>query len=321
MPPRQRTDLPQGITLLGGPQTGKTTFLAALQIALLRREPPNWSLHGENPGSTRAMVKFMDDMTRRHAFPAATVAQMESYKWSLTGNERRTWHLGRRGVQRGNRTTKIGLNLVDGPGAAADGTRIYEQSVAQQLIASMNESMGIMVFFDPLTEVERGQSFQHLYGALKVLQAQVGSEGKPLYPDGKLPHYVAVCITKFDSIPVYRSAQTLKLIRQDPDGQQFPHVPEMYAEEFLKNLIKMSRSDDSSLIVPVLKQTFYSDRIKFFVTSSIGFYVDRPAGRFDPEDYQNHVPGKPDRIRGGIYPINVVEPVLWLGQKALKAAR
>jgi hypothetical protein len=315
MPARPRTDPPsqKGITLLGGPRTGKTTFLAALQIALLREDQLGWALDGENPGSTQAMVRFMGTMTEDHEFPKATVAQMENYKWSLTGDKRRVWEWDRWRFRRVTKVKRIRLNLVDGPGGAANSKHIFGQGLAAQLISSMSDSAGLIIFFDPLTEVETGQAFQHLYGALMVLRSQVGS-------DGKLPHHVAVCITKFDSIPVYRSARALRVSMRDPEGQQFPHVPERYAEEFLRNLIKMSRADGASLILPLLRQTFHEDRIRFFVTSAIGFYVRSPGGLFDPEDYQNHIDGKPDRIRGGVYPINVVEPVLWLGKIVAKAA-
>jgi hypothetical protein len=44
---------------------------------------------------------------------------------------------------------------------------------------------------------------------------------------------------------------------------------------------------------------------------------------FDPEDYQNHIPksgGEKARIRGAIHPINVVEPILWLGRNMARTA-
>jgi hypothetical protein len=320
MPPSNRSSSqppppapPRGITLLGGPSTGKTTFLAALQIALLRDKDLDWVLEGNNQASTQAMVRFMDEMTHEHMFPRATVAQMENYKWSLTGDKRQVWVWDRWWFRRRARTTKIRLDLVDGPGGAAKASNIMSAGLGTQLLASMADSGGLIIFFDPLTEMEHGHSFQHLYGALTVLLSQVGS-------DGKLPHHVAVCITKFDSIPVFRSARALRMIQRAPEGQRFPHIPERYAEQFLERLISLSRSDDASLILPMLKRTFHEDRIRFFVTSAIGFYVDSPGGMFDSDDYQNHIPSKPrDRIRGGIYPINVVEPVLWLGKLVAKA--
>jgi hypothetical protein len=317
MPPQPQGSPPpplKGLTLLGGPSTGKTTFLAALQIALLREQDLGWTLDGNNPASTQAMVRFMDIMSHGHSFPKATTAQMEEYKWSLAGDARKVWTLDGWRPRRRTRVTKVPLHLTDGPGGAADNSGIFSSGLAKQLIASMADSAGLIIFFDPLTEVQRGQAFQHLYGALMVLRSQVGE-------DGKLPHHVAVCITKFDSIPVYRSALALRLLSRDPVGQRFPYVPEKYAKEFLENLLTMSSADNASLILPTLKSMFHEDRMRFFTTSAIGFYVDTPGGMFDPDDYQNHIPGKPDRIRGGVYPINVVEPVLWLSRIVARVAR
>jgi hypothetical protein len=321
MPPRTPNPPPDGaeapamgITMLGASETGKTTFLASLQIALLRQDHLGWSLTGDNPGSTQAMIKFMNDMTRLHTFPPPNLERLENYRWSLTAQvpgvrEWRRWRFRRR-----TRSVSIPLDLVDGPGGAADGTRIFGRALAENLIASLAGSSGIMLFFDPLSEYERGDAFQHLYGVLTLLRSQAENQGR------KLPHHVAVCITKFDAIPVFRSALALRVLARNPEDQQFPYVPEEYAQEFFSHLIKMSRSDDASLILPLLRQTFHEDRIRFFVTSAIGFYVDSPIGMFDPDDYQNHVAGKPDRIRGGVYPINVVESILWLGRIVAKAA-
>lgn len=318
MPPRTSssgpgaTPAPQGITMLGASETGKTTFLAALQIALLRQDHLGWSLAGDNAGSTQAMITFMDDMTRRHLFPVATVARLERYRWSLLAEVPvRDWDRWR--FRSGNKLVRIPLDLVDGPGGAADGTKIFGRKLADDLISSLAGSSGIMLFFDPLSEFERGDAFQHLYGVLTLLRSQAASRGK-------IPHHVAVCITKFDAIPVLRSARALKVLVPDPVEGRFPVVSADYAQEFFERLIKMSKSDDASLILPLLKSTFHEDRIKFFVTSSIGFYIDPVTGMFDLDDYQNHISGKPDRIRGGVYPINVVEPVLWLGRIVAKAA-
>jgi hypothetical protein len=303
-----------GITMLGGPETGKTTFLAALQIALLRRVDLGWSLVGDNPGSRQAMVKFMDQMTRGHAFPAPTSAQLEEYRWSLVGEARRVreWRWWR--IRSRIKTVRVPLHLVDAPGAAADGRQIYARDLSAKLIGSLADSAGIVLFFDPLSEAERGEAFQHMYGVLTELRSQAAGHER-------LPHYVAVCLTKFDAIPIFLSAQRLAMVRQEPEGAQLPFVPDEDAEEFFARLIRRSRADDASLILPLLKQTFYEDRVKFFITSAIGFYVDPSMGLFDPDDYQNHVRGKPDRIRGGVRPINVVEPILWLGKNMAKVAR
>lgn len=298
--------------MLGAAETGKTTFLASLQIALLRQVDLGWSLTGDNAGSRQALINFMDEMTRAHAFPRPTDMQLESYRWSLRGEARavRQWHWW--GFRRRNRSVRIPLDLVDAPGEAANGSRMFERELSRNFVASLARSSGIVLFFDPLSEAERGDAFQYMYGVLTELRSRASS--------GKLPHYVAVCITKFDAIPVFRSAQTLKVVDYDPERPHFPYVPEEYVPELFARLIKRSRSDDASLILPLLRQTFREDRTRFFVTSAIGFYLEPSVGLFDRADYQNHIVSKPDRIRGGIYPINVVEPVLWLGRNVARMA-
>lgn len=300
--------------MLGAQQTGKTTFLAALQIALLRRPDLGWSLTGDNPGSTQALVSFMDEMTHNHQFPKPTGMQIENYRWSLEAELPRAireWHWW--GFRRRDQYVKIPLDLVDAPGEAADGSRMFGRAISENLVANLARSAGIVLFFDPMSERQRGDAFRHTHGVLTQLRSQAARRGK-------LPHYVAVCITKFDEIQVLKSAQTLRVVVRDPAEPQFPRVPEDYAQEFFERLIRVSRSDNASLILPLLQQAFHKDRVRFFVTSAIGFYVDPSMRVFDPEDYQNHIPGKPDRIRGGIYPINVLEPVLWLGRSMARTA-
>lgn len=301
--------------MLGAQQTGKTTFIAALQIALLRNPELGWSLTGDNPGSTQALVNFMTDMTDNHVFPRPTVA-IENYRWSLEAelpDAVREWHWWR--FRRRDRYVRVPLELVDAPGETADGSRMFGRAISERFVENLANSAGIVLFYDPVSEFDRGDAFRHTYGVLAQLRSQVARRGK-------LPHYLAVCITKFDEIRVLESAQKLRVVDYDPE-QEFPRVPEEYATEFFNRLIRLSKSDNAGLLLPMLYQTFREDRIRFFVTSAIGFYLDPSVGVFDPDDYQNHIPGtppEPDRIRGAIYPINVIEPVLWLGRNVAGTA-
>jgi hypothetical protein len=306
----------QGITMLGAQATGKTTFLGALRIALLRRDELGWSLSGDNPGSAQALVKFVNDMTEDHLFPRPTQA-MENYNWSLEGElpgvlKRERWWFRRR-----SQYIRIPLNLIDSPGESADGAREYGRQSSRRLIESLARSSGIVLFFDPVREFEHGDAFRNMYGVLTQLKTEMRQRGR-------LPHYVAVCITKFDDISVYEAARKLRIVEFDAALPELPQVPDEYALELFRRLVRLSKGDAADLVLPMLRQTFREDRIRFFVTSAIGFFIDPDYGVFDPEDYQNHIPREvrdaPDHIRGGIYPINVIEPVLWLGRNVLRAA-
>jgi hypothetical protein len=255
----------------------------------------------------------MTDMTDHHLFPRATTA-IENYRWSLEAEfpgAIKEWRWS--GFRRRDKYVRIPLDLVDAPGEAADGSRLLSTPVSRQLVDNLASSAGIVLLFDPVSEFKEGNAFRHAYGVLAQLRSQAARRGR-------LPHYVAVCITKFDEIRVLESAQKLRVVEYDVEEPEFPRVPEEYAPEFFDRLIRLSKSDNAGLILPLLYQTFRRDRIRFFVTSAIGFYVDQSLGVFDPDDYQNHIPGTPDRIRGGIYPINVVEPVLWLGRNVARTA-
>jgi hypothetical protein len=306
---------PGGITMLGAAQTGKTTFLAALQIALLRRPDLGWHLRGDNDGSTRALVGFINDITHGHIFPQPNVA-IENYRWSLEAEvQAREWN--RWWYRRRESIVRVPLDLVDAPGLAADGTQVFG-GISERFVENLARSAGIVLIFDPVSEYERGDAFLHTYGVLARLSAQAARRGR-------LPHYVAVCIAKFDEIRVLRSAEAMRMVVQDVEKPEFPKVPEEYAAEFFERLARRSRSDSAELILPLLQQTFREDRIRFFVTSAIGFYVAPSIGVFDRSDFQNHIPGDegngiPNRIRGAIYPINVIEPVLWLGRSVARTA-
>jgi hypothetical protein len=143
-------------------------------------------------------------------------------------------------------------------------------------------------------------------------------------PGGRLPHHVAVCVAKFDEIRVLETAEQTGMIEHDPDYHGFPRVPEDEARDFFMRLCEVAKSGDAEMVPNLIEKNFWPDRIKYFVTSAIGFYVDPRTGNFDRADFQNHLPrsaGQQSRIRGPVYPVNVVEPMLWLGKRLTEAAQ
>ena len=179
----------------------------------------------------------------------------------------------------------------------------------------MERSRGIILLFDPVHEIESGDAFHHMYGVLDALNQRMRDRR---LPGGRLPHYVAVCVTKFDEIKVLETAEQLRMIEYDADEYRFPRVPDDEAREFFEHLCGVSEDSEARTMPSLLAQTFRPERTKYFVTSAIGFYVDPRTGTFDRGNFQNHLPGQgdkePSRIRGPVHPINVVEPMLWLGR-------
>jgi energy-coupling factor transporter ATP-binding protein EcfA2 len=306
--PASEAPVKGAITMWGPPGSGKTTFLAALGIALIQQHDGGWRLVGQNQESNEALIGHTTTLSQGRRFPHATKI-VDRYSWRLTGVGKtlRPRLPFRRELR--EREIQIDLELVDTPGELASPDALAE---SEELIDALARSAGIVFFFDPIREAERGDSFNHVVGVVLRLaqRMQVAS--------ARLPHRVAVCITKFDELPVFRTAEQLRMIAGGDDPEGLPHVREYDARELFAQLCRVSGSGNAEMIQKVFEQYFVPERIKYFATSAIGFYVDPRIGRFDPADPQNVLPAgafegfRESRIRGPVHPINVVEPILWL---------
>jgi hypothetical protein len=290
----------RGIAILGPPTSGKTTFLAALSIALIRQGPA-WRVRGEDVASNNALIDLTTTLTKERAFPQATIG-LQHYRWALDGRVSRMVPrrpFGRRLLEE---DVRISLDVVDTPGELAAPDH-RNPAMRDDLIETLTRS-----------EAEHGDAFEHIFGVLLQVAQQM-----PASQHGRLPHHVAVCVTKFDEIRVFVTADKLGLVAYEPDVPGLPRVSDEDAREVFRRLCVLPGSGNAELLPHTIEQYFRPERLKYFVTSAIGFYVDPRTGHFDPDDFQNHVPDptgpKGPRIRGPIYPINVVEPMLWLSDR------
>ncbi|MEV0971276.1 hypothetical protein [Microtetraspora glauca] len=316
------------ISMWGAPGSGKTTLLAALFIALTRRND-DWKIVGSDPASSDYLIERTNALSRGKVFPEASRA-LERYQWTLIGPPaRRSGFWGRKA--KAGPPTRIGINMIDAPGGlfgtgrrpaggapggagAPDGPG---DSRRHELLDNLAESRGIVFLFDPIREFTFGDAFDHMHAPLTRLAERMLAAGE--FGDGKLPHHIAVCVTKFDDPRVLETAEKRRLLTTDiDDPYHLPRVTSEDARELFHELCQVSASGNADMVLNALDQFFHPDRIRFFATSSIGFYVDRRTKTFDWDDFQNMLPGEADedsRIRGQLHPINVVEPMLWLGQR------
>ena len=311
--PRQ----PPSLVFLGPPGSGKTTFLAAFSIAL-NRKVTGWNLAGRDEASEHGLISMTAGLTSQRRFPRATVS-IEEYGWTLNGQNPR----GRRPLFRSHghhEQTAIFLDLVDTSGEIANyATRRHPAH--HEIVELLQCSRGIIYAFDPIRESESGDAFDSTFGPLAQLaRVEGGSSG---LPGGRLPHYVAVCVTKFDESQIFETAKKLNVLtvaRSDP--LRFPRVAERDARDFFQKLCRKSSSGNAEMVLNALEQYFMPKRVRYFVTSAIGFYTDPDTGRFNPDDTQNYIQDDEIshmmRIRGPVHPVNVAEPLLWLTQQVLR---
>lgn len=301
------------ITIWGPPGCGKTTFLAALNIALVRQHG-DWNIRASDEAAAQTLVARTSTLTVDRTFPTPTI-DIEHHRWTLTGRIRRPARFWRDRKQR-DELVEIALDVVDMPGESS-APRALGQTEQEQMLGELVSSNAIIFFIDPTRELEASDSFGYVFGVLaQLIQLKADSEG---LVRARLPHYVAVCLSKFDDLRVKQSAEKLGLLSYDGDDPYgFPRVHDEDARELVMKLFAFSRSGYATVLLDSLDKYFLADRVRYFVTSSVGFYVDPDRSRFDPEDFQNVVLSNDrQQIRGPIHPINVAEPLLWLCQQLI----
>jgi hypothetical protein len=323
------------IGLWGAPTSGKSTFLAALSIAV-SKSAQDLLIYGATDESTEFLVQNTTLLTRQRRFPPPTKIQ-SPLSWTIHVQTQVPVR-GRFGRQTMETVPlQFNMDLLDQPGGDfasvpemqpdSDGVNLgFENEDSAAGTASSEEEMldrlagcdGLLLLFDPTREWSEdddgSDSYQYFHGTLlRIAQRRLGGRGQP---EMKLPHYVAVCVTKFDDPAVYRRAEITGYRSYTDDPNMFPHVKADDAAAFFADLCRNSRVGNANLVASALPRYFNADHIQYFITSAIGFNLSEGATRFQDQDPLNvTTDGNGElRIRGPIYPINVVEPLLWLGQ-------
>ncbi|RSN48578.1 hypothetical protein DMH08_33785 [Actinomadura sp. WAC 06369] len=324
------------IGLWGAPESGKTTFLAALQVAVLR-SPEQWMLFGVNEESNDFLDTQTSMLTQHRQFPPATRFS-NPLSWTLRGTT--TVETGKRF---GRRTKAVpmefNIDLVDTPGAVFASKGVPGEAMAgggdnlgfdepderpseieeDDVIEHLAGCDGIVYLFDPTRERRRGDSYSYFQRTLLKLSRQVFRDRGSV--DDRLPQHLAVCVTKFDAPEVYRKARVGGYLTYDDSPQMLPRVREDSAGHFFAELCRDSEVGNADLVLSSIQKYFHPDRVRYFATSAVGFYLG-DSDRFTEKDYSNVAKNADGgiEIRGKVWPINVVEPVLWLGRRLDGAA-
>jgi hypothetical protein len=334
-PPQPAPPTQLRLGIWGPPASGKTTYLAALNIAALRsRLPGNWIMNGIDPASSRFLRESTELLTGRRTFPVATDSP-QNMMFRFTGErriEKKNW---RGQVSVTVEREAFELDVLDVPGGdyrvamQSDPDReVYAESELDlpdfrpelsgeppentDLLDHLQWCKGIVYLFDPERDNRQGDAFNFFHGMLEQLAGRI-LQGD--YAGARLPHRVAVCITKFDQPSVYRSAFKRGYAVQDAHSPNFPKVEDHRAHGFFQELCRDDNTN-ADLVASALRKYFDEDRVRYFVTSSIGFHTIN--GRFQMQDYNNveRIGNGDFRIRGKVRPINVLEPLIWLYDSA-----
>ena len=290
------------VAFWGAPGSGKTTYLAALNLAA-RDARPHWTVRGNTEAGTMALSEWTIDIVRGRRFPYATVG-LDHWSFCMTGRPFGS-------------SVQFDLGILD-PSGEYFRTDQAGSPRRRDLIDEMQRCDGIVLFFDPLREQGCHDALDAFKATAAMLEHRLGIR------DGeRLPHHVAVVIVKYDDPLVLAAARSGGYLVSDPeDPHAFPLVADDRAAAFLDELYRQSNPGSGDLYRRSIEAYFYRERIRYFTVSSVGFHLDRP-GAFDWDDYYNIVrlgSGPDAMIRGDIRPVNVLEPMLWLAAPDLYTA-
>jgi energy-coupling factor transporter ATP-binding protein EcfA2 len=298
-----------GVSMLGPTESGKSTFLAALKKALLEQDE-DWVLFTRDAASQRQLDEMSDALISEGGFPLPSKS-VETIRWILGGTVERTERKGRFGAETTVKDrAEITLRLTDAPGELGRSDQIG-LTLRNDLIEQLADSRGILYMFDPIREFTHGDSFQKTNSLLSELMGVASQDPAFL---GRLPHHVAVCVTKLDDPRIFKTAQDLGILIRDDNKWGFPRVHEADAQTLFNALGVISKSGNGDALSKLLERHFYPERISYYATSAVGFMVNKRTRRFDPRDTENvyQTASGEALIRGPVHPINVVEPILWI---------
>jgi hypothetical protein len=309
---------PRLIGIWGAPESGKSTFLSSLFIATTRATD-HVTVRGNNPKSTDFLVTNTNLM-QNHEFPPPTVFRAK-LGWTL-----QLWvpNTARRSLRRfwRRRPPRVPFDfnveiqdaggLDFGPEPLGSNRLDITGEVTEDIATYLRRCQGLLIIIDPLREREVGDAYRFFFGPLLRM-----AEAQSL----PLQHYVAVCITKFDHPRVFDFAQYYGYLSYRLDDPEcMPRVHPDAAERFMRHLFQdpffqEHPTNEVEMIIGGLRQYFRPERVKYFISSAVGFYV-APMEPFDEDNYMNvseNATGP--AIVGAVRPINVIEPLVWLGEQ------
>jgi hypothetical protein len=319
------------IALWGAPGSGKATYVTALRNAAGQADASagRWVLHPRTRASSDTLIKWTHQLVNEGRFPGpGHVGDPTELTWRFVGDLSGTRYARRgRFLRRLPAESQLDLTLVDasgqvfGSGPAAGRLAPGFTDIALRQLSS---ARGLVFLFDPLAERVQVTAAGYARQTLVRLSSRVLSERRLVGP--YLPHYVAVCMTKFDHPDVFRSAQATGLVNYGADG--LPILSGLPARELFDAMCERRfwkddpavGSDGVLALRNLLRVYFHPDRIRYYAVSAVGYRkppgapgaaAPRPESRPDPETICN-VAGEDgeQRVLGPVMPLNVLEPLI-----------
>ncbi|WP_267242140.1 SAV_2336 N-terminal domain-related protein [Streptomyces sp. PR69] len=291
------------VAVLGANSCGKTTFLAAAWLAAVNtpKEQGRWNIVPMDGSAEHFLIQQTHSLALARRFPEPTLKPRPFsyvFRADLGGPQTPA-----------DRRLRVDftLSLLDTGGGVLKRDKYGKDPAVD---AHLGRSNRILLLVDPFSSAKRDSQAAYLTPHLERLTRDHFENGR--LKRGRLPHRVAVCLTKFDDPRVFRSARRGNWAGQN--GQGDPCVPHEDAEGFISWLGRSS--PEIAEIVDLVRLNFLPERVQWFVLSAIGIHRRRD-GSVDLDDCSNQTrdeDGIP-MLRGPVRPLHVLDPLVALGRR------
>ena len=292
------TEQEMKIALWGATGSGKSTYLWTLPLAA---EQQSWTVIPLDEASEEFKVRAETSLMTEGRLPLPTADEV-SISWRLEKPPATTGPWWRRRQDPGCR---ILLTTIERRGG--DFEQLTE-SVARQLL----NADGIVYLFDPERELNPDSVDNVAFFVAAMARLQRQTAGLNRLVDGRLPHHLAVCITKLDAIKVFAKAREGFWVSQASAWPFFPKVSPGDAQLFFDWLCRTELGDAASFVRDRIVANFLPRRVQYFVSSAIGFCLHKDRN-FDLSDFGN-LTSEGKRVRSMPRPINILEPLVALNR-------
>ena len=294
--PRPIAEREVQIALWGATSSGKSTYLWTLPLAA---EQQGWTVIPLDRASEEYKARAETDLMQEGLLPIPTAEEL-LIRWRL---EKIPSIVGPWWDRRRVPGSRILLRTIERPGGDIEKVT---QSVADQLV----HADGIVYLFDPDRELnpKSDDNVRYFIRAMNRLQRRTAELNRVV--GGRLPHHLAVCITKFDAVKVFAKAREGFWVTQATAWPHFPQVSPSDAQPFFDWLCRTELGDAASFVRDRIVANFLPQRVEYFVCSAIGFGLHERR-QFDLSDFSN-LTERGDRVRSLPRPVNVLEPLVAL---------
>ncbi len=273
-PPTAAGAQPVKIGLWGSPGSGKTTYLAALPHALSGTDSSigRWNIHPQSKASAELLKRWNHRLTMERMFPESNLpGNVTNLAWRFAGDLTGSRYMPR-GVfhRRLPAESEFDLDLIDVSGEVFGHDAKVSQEIIDIALDHLARAKGLIFLFDPITERDEQTAFEYMSSTLIELDLRIEREGRRI---GQfLPHYISVCITKFDDKDVFEHARKAGWVNYGPDGM--PRVLAADAEKLFDAMCKGGfwqdqRTDSHGGALSVnrkLREYFHPSRIRYCLT-------------------------------------------------------